>query len=99
MLKTNSKGEKLYPFSMKKHGHDLEFAYNHQWLICREMEDGDREWDDRAFERLETIEKAYLKYIGYEIVYVTGKNYGLLRDLCAWAENYRAERKFRREEN
>ena len=54
--RTDANGRKLYPFNMVRYGHNIELAYNHQWLICREMEDGERDWDKAAFVHLERLE-------------------------------------------
>lgn len=91
-VKRNSKGEKLYPFSMVKYGHNIELAYNHQWLICREMEDHEREWDDKAFEWLDTLSEVYASAMGHMIYWATGKEYGVLKEASVWAECYRDRR-------
>lgn len=88
-VKRNSKGEKLYPFSMRKYGHNIELAYNHQKIICWEMEDGERPWDDKAFDWLEKLGEAYGHAAGAPIAWVTGKDYGILQDASGWAECYR----------
>ena len=91
----NSKGEKLYPFSVRRNGHNIELAYNHQWLICREMEDGEREWDNRAFEQMERISEAYcaITPCGADgIAWVNGKTYAVLKDASDWAVCYRDSR-------
>ena len=80
---------KRYPFSMRKYGHNIELAYNHQWLICREMEDGEREWDDKAFEWLDKLSDVLGKASGYPVYFATGKEYGILKDASFWAECYR----------
>ena len=88
-IKRNNKGEKLYPFSMIKYGHNIELAYNHQWIICREMEDGEREWDQKAFTWMNRLEEAYSLAIGHGIAWVNGKTYSVLKDANAWAMVYR----------
>ena len=91
--KRNAKGEKLYPFNMRKYGHNIELAYNHQWLICREMEDGEREYQQEAFDHMEKISDVYAVAIGHPIFWATGKQYGILKDASAWAECYRDGRR------
>jgi len=88
--------EKKYPFSMRKNGHNIELAYNRQWLICREMEDGEREWNAEAFRWMEKLEKAYSKAIGNAVAWVDGKTYAVLQEASAWAESYRDGRNARR---
>ena len=80
---------KRYPFSMRKYGHNIEFAYNHQWLICRDMEDGEREWDDKAFEYLDRLSEVYANAAGSSVYMATGEEYGILKEASVWAEMYR----------
>lgn len=83
---------KLYPFSFIKHGHNIELAYNHQWLICREMEDGERPWEEAAFKHLEAIVDVLDRVGQCGVVWVTGKDWAFLNDLSVWAECYRSSR-------
>lgn len=80
---------KRYPFSMRKYGHNIELAYNHQWLICREMEDGEREWKNEAFEYLDKLSEVYANAMGSPVYFATGKEYGILKEASLWAEHYR----------
>lgn len=80
---------KKYPFSMLKYGHNIEFAYNHQWLIVHEMYDGEREWDDKAIEFFEKISDIYANAMGCAIYWCCGKTYGFLKEISTWAECYR----------
>lgn len=80
---------KKYPFSMRKYGHNIELAYNHQWNICREMEDGERSFDKKAFDHLTELGDAYALAIGKEIAWVDGRTYGILKEASVWAECYR----------
>ena len=84
--------QKLYPFSMRKYGHNIELAYNHQWLICREMEDGERKFDRSAFDHLNKLEDAYSQAIGNAVAWVDGKTYAVLKEASLWAECYRDSR-------
>ena len=90
--RTDANGRKLYPFNMARYGHNIELAYNHQWLICREMEDGERDWDKAAFAHLERLENAYTAAIGNGIAWVDGKTYGVLKEASLWADCYRDRR-------
>ena len=92
-VRRNNKGEKLYPFSMRKYGHNIELAYNHQKNICDEMEDGERAVDRKAFEHLQKLSDAYATAIGHPVAWVNGKTYAVLKDASAWAESYRDERR------
>lgn len=87
---------KTYPFNMRRYGHNIELAYNHQWLICREMEDGERKWDAKAFDWLNELSDAYGKAIGNAIAWVDGKTYGVLKEASLWAECYRDGKNARR---
>lgn len=91
-IRRNSKGEKLYPFSMLRYGHNIELAYNHQYIIVHEMYDGDREWNDEAIKYYETLETVYSHAMGYPIYWCNGKEYGILKEASTWAECYRDER-------
>lgn len=84
-----NKTTKRYPFSMIKNGHNIELAYNHQWLICREMEDGEREWDDKAFEWFDKLSEVYACAMGHPVYMATGKEYGVLKEANMWAMCYR----------
>lgn len=80
---------KRYPFSMRKYGHNIELAYNHQWIICREMEDHEREWDDKAFEYFDKLSEVYANAMGHSVYFATGKEYGILKEASVWAEMHR----------
>ena len=86
---------KRYPFSMSKYGHNIEFAYNHQWLLCKEMEEGEREWEDEAFEWLDKLTEVYQNAVGAGIYWATGKEYGILKEASVWADCYRDGRRCR----
>ena len=81
---------KRYPFSMRKYGHNIEYAYNHQWLICREMEDHEREWDDKAFEYLDKLSEVSANAMGSAVYMATGEEYGILKEASVWADMKRA---------
>ena len=83
-------GEKRYPFSMLKYGHNIELAYNHLKIAESEMFEGIREWDDKTIESLEVLSDLYEKAIGHSVYWATGKEYGLLKEYSEWAEWHRA---------
>lgn len=88
-IRRNSKGEKLYPFSMRKYGHNIELAYNRQYIIINEMQDGEREWDDKAIEYYDTLSEVYANAMGHAIYWCNGKEYGILKEASVWADYYR----------
>ena len=90
--KTDRNGNKLYPFNMTRYGHNIELAYNRQFIITREMEDGEREWDDKAFEYFDRLSEVYANAMGHPIFWATGKEYGVLKEASIWAECYRDRR-------
>jgi hypothetical protein len=85
--------DKLYPFSLPKHAHDIELAYNAHANACHAMEMGDMPWDDSAFEALSEIREIREYAFGsYEpVAWVPGKIYAKLRDWTFWAQNYRGD--------
>lgn len=78
---------------MRRYGHNIELAYNHQWIICNEMEEGEREFKKEAFELFEKISDTYCSAKANTdangIAWVNGKTYGLLKELSVWADAYR----------
>ena len=88
------KKQKRYPFSMRKYGHNIELACNHQFIICKEMESGEREWDDKAFEYLEELEDVYARAMGSPVYFATGYEYGVLKEASVWADCYRDSRRY-----
>ena len=83
---------KRYPFSFIKHGHDVELAYNHQWLICDDMRKGVRPYEQSAFDHLNAIIDVLSRTGHCGVVWVSGKDFAFLRDLSAWAVCYRDSR-------
>lgn len=88
-IKRDSNGNKLYPFNMMKYGHNIELAYNCQYIICQEMEDNERKWDDKAFEYYDALGDVYAAAMGHPIFWCTGKQYGILKEASVWADCYR----------
>lgn len=88
-IRRNNKGEKLYPFSMRKYGHNIELAYNHQHNICDDMESGIIAWDNKAFEWMDKLSDAYANAIGSAVAWVNWETLSVLRDANAWAICYR----------
>ena len=86
----NAKGEKLYPFSMKKYGHDIEYAYNFLRNVYDEMLVGEKEWDDNTYYSFESIRDIYSRAISAPVFWATGKEIGNLKRWALWAESRRA---------
>ena len=83
---------KKYPFSFIKEGHNIELAYNHQWLICRAMEDGERPYDQSAFDNLHDMLDVFDRTGLSGVVWVSGADYGKLHDWATWAVCYRGKK-------
>lgn len=90
--KRNKNGEKLYPFSMIKNGHNVELAYNHQFCICDDMENGIIPYDQKAFDYFERLSEVYAKAMGNPIYWCIGKEYAILKEASVWATCYRDRR-------
>lgn len=89
------KKEKRYPFSAAKHAHDIEFYHNRLFNSMREMECGDAPWDDKKYDWMEEmydkVEEIRNEMFGCPpVVYLTGKQIGLAKQIVAWASNERA---------
>ena len=91
------KSQKLYPFSLVKHGHDIEYRYNRLKNIECDYFDGEIELSDAEYDRLE--EELELVKNAYEIilnthsdgrvVWVDGATLGILKECVAWATTQR----------
>ena len=89
-------GNKLYPISAAKHGHNWELAYNHLYLLTQEDEDTMREEGllripDETYESYDRLNEIRP---GPGTSWVTGKVYGELIEYSAWAEEYRGSTHF-----
>lgn len=91
--------EKMYPFSVAKHAHDIEFYYNRLYNTMRDMESGEIPWDAKRYDSICDMYYGELKEL-YEmmfnsrdgrIVYLTGKQIGLAKKIVEWASNTRYE--------
>lgn len=74
---------------MRKYGHNIELAYNYQYVIVREMYDGDRVWDDKVVNYFNQLQEVYANAMGSPVYFATGKEYGILLEASAWATTYR----------
>lgn len=94
------KTTKLYPFSISKHGHDIEFRYNRLQNIISDYFDGELELNDtqlnRIEEELELVTKAYHTILqtpnNGRVVWVDGSTLYTLKKCVAWAINERARK-------
>ena len=86
--------EKFYPFSFKKHGHDIEFRKNRLYLeICR-MRDGEVPFDDVRYDMIEKEMDQLNEILDYcrgPVSPIPGRLYGVAKDACAFASLTRAE--------
>lgn len=98
ILKLNSKGEKLYPFSLQKHAHDIEFKKNRTFNVRADMESGAIPWNDAEYDRLD---KDYQELSDLLCVvlsgsrdgltsWLTGSQLGKAKEVVAWAGMARA---------
>lgn len=88
---------KKYPFSVQKHAHDIEFRMNRCWLEMHDMLDGEAEWDEETYDKLDALHEALvdllnsIRFNGNGVVaYLTGKEIGLAKETVMWARNRRA---------
>ena len=89
-IKRNSKGEKLYPFSMGKHGHDVLLAYNAQKLMCWDMLDGVRKMNSKAFEIRDMLGELLANYQSEKVAWVTGEELNTLKLCVFFADDFRS---------
>ncbi len=95
------KNAKLYPFSLAKHGHDIEFRYNrlknieHDYF-CEGLKLTDAEYD-KLEKELELVTKAYEiilnTFSNGKVVWVDGATLGILKECVAWATTERDSHK------
>lgn len=90
----NKQGQKLYPFSMLKNGHNIELAYNHLYLLTHEdeetmFEEGLLRVPDETYDSYDRLSELYGAAIGTPIYWCIGKDYADLKEYSMWAELYR----------
>lgn len=91
--------KKLYPFSIQKHAHDIEFYRNRLLNTRHDLECGEIPFDQRRYDRIcdmldGDLEELY-NAICYNtrdgvIAWLTGKQYGLAQKIMYWASEQRA---------
>lgn len=90
--------EKTYPFSVAKHAHDIEFFHNRLYNIMRDMEDGETPMNNELHDKIcdlyyGDLQELYLKMFDSRdgrVVFLTGKQIGLAKQIVLWASNSRA---------
>lgn len=89
---------KLYPFSVRKHAHDIEYYHNHLYNVMRGMESGEIPMDADRYDRISDMYYGELQELyammfnsrdGYTVL-LTGKQIGLAKQIVLWASDSRA---------
>ena len=90
---------KLYPFSVQKHAHDIEFRCNRVFCEMHDMEVGETPYEARKYARmsdmrdeLDDLLMAVLNSRDGRIAYLTGKQIGLAKETVIWADSERSNR-------
>lgn len=90
---------KLYPFSVQKHAHDIEFARNRTRNLMSEIELEERKATSEEYnaicdryEALTSLLLAVLDNRDGRTAYLTGPQIALAKECILWASNTRAER-------
>lgn len=84
---------KKYPFSIAKHGHDIEFRINRIKNIRDDMRDAGTmtdELEERADNVLEALYEILSYYPEGGVVWLPGKLYGIAKETAIWASETRA---------
>lgn len=90
---------KLYPFSIQKHAHDIEFYRNRLFNIMHDMESGEIPMDTKRYNRIMDMYEGALEEL-YDavrfstrdghIAWLTGAQISLAKRIVFWASNERA---------
>ena len=85
-----SKQPKKYPFSIRKHGHDLEFRMNRCFCLMHDMEMGEIPMDEKLYDEMEqlreNIQEILLYYVNNQgIAFLPGKLLGIAKESVLWA--------------
>lgn len=91
------KNQKLYPFSARKHAHDIELAHNRTYNTFTDMELGETPMEPDTYERLlkeyDEIGELLLAILGSTrgdgIAWLTGPQIAAAKEISAWAACYR----------
>ena len=90
---------KLYPFSLQKHGHDIEFYHNRLFNTKCAMESGEIPMDAKRYDAIVDMLDGDLRELREEglynsrdgrICWLTGKQLNLAKRITFWASEERA---------
>jgi hypothetical protein len=93
--KRRKKMSKRYPFSLRKHAHDLEFRRNRaknelgRKSINNTLRDGEEARYENLIDNLAEILLTFPDANG--VVWLTGRQYGLAKESVVWAESMRSK--------
>ena len=84
--------QKKYPFSLRKHAHDLEFRRNRAKNELFDLYDSDDEQKKARLQRLiDDLADILLTFPDNRgVIWLTGKEYGLAMESVNWAEANRS---------
>lgn len=94
MANTSTSNTKLYPFSVQKHAHDIEYRYNRAKIEMCDMID-ERRINLDTFDKLEELCDNLVDLMHAlrngdgRVCWLTGKQYGLAKECVIWASNRR----------
>ena len=87
--------QKLYPFSMRKNGHNIELAFNRSFNLMRDAEmDGDYALAEKYESAHEKISAVYNELLGYRpnyngVIMIPGKLISEAKEISLLAEQIR----------
>ncbi len=89
---------KTYPFSVRKHAHDIEFYRNRLFITMHDMESGEIPWDDDRYDRIHDMYYGPLEDLSNMMfssrdgitVQLTGSQIALAKRIVIWASETRA---------
>lgn len=93
------KTEKTYPFSVRKHAHDIEFYCNRLFNTMRDMESGEIPMDTKRYDRIcdmydgplmELRDAIFFNSHDGIVAYLTGPQIALAKKIVMWASETRA---------
>lgn len=89
---------KLYPFSINKHGHDIEFYENRLYNTMCAMQTGEQPMDYERYDKISAMYYGDLQELLDAIngshtptAYLTGKQIGLAKKIVFWAITQREQ--------
>lgn len=90
----NAKGEKLYPFNIAKHEHDIFYRYNR---AKNELDENWKTMNREQFDKLDRLIDDLEELLGFMggVVWLTGKQYGLAKESVIWADSQRTSTRYR----